>query len=63
MNNVRKTNICKTQLTTGINFVSSKETNEKRVIHSKKDNIEIMIGKETNDAIKEYFSHFFLDIK
>ena len=33
--------------------MSSKDTDEKYVIHSKKDNIEIIIDKDTADAIKK----------
>ena len=36
-----------------MNFMSSKDTDEKYVIHSKKDNIEIIIDKDTADAIKK----------
>ena len=32
----------KSQLTTAINFVSSKDTNEEQVMHSKSSNIEFM---------------------
>ena len=35
------------QLTITISFMASKGTNETRTMHSKNDNIEIMIGNET----------------
>ena len=39
-----------------MNFVSSKDDNdEERVIHSKSDNIEIMISDEADGVIKETF--------
>ena len=40
-------------------FVSFIDANETRVMHTKRDNIEIMIGIETSDAIKELFKSFF----
>ena len=32
-------------------------------MHSKNDNIEIIIDKETDDTLKELFYSFFLNIK
>ena len=37
----------KIQLTTAINFIPSKDSNETRAMHVKSDNVEIMIGSET----------------
>ena len=37
-----------------INFISSKDSIETRNMHTKSDNIEIMMGSET-DIINEYF--------
>ena len=46
----------KIQLTMAINFVSSKPCSDKtRIMHSKSDNIEIMIGSETDEVIEELF--------
>ena len=36
-----------------INFTSSKDSDEARNMHTKNDNIEIIIGSETNDIIEE----------
>ena len=41
-----------------INFISSLSTNEFREMHTKSDNIEIMSGTETSDAINELFKTF-----
>ena len=42
------------RLTITINFISSKDDNdEERVMHSKCDNIEIMIGDVTDEIIKK----------
>ena len=38
-----------------INFMSRKENDEKRVINSKGDNIEIMINDKTDEIIEERF--------
>ena len=37
------------------NFISSKDSVESRNMRSKSDNIEIMIGNETEEIIKEFF--------
>ena len=44
----------KIQLTMSINFISSKDSNETRHMHTKSDNIEIIMGSETNDIIEEF---------
>ena len=42
-----------------INFISSKkDSNETRTMHAKSDNIEIMMGSETNEIIEELFKSF-----
>ena len=38
-----------------INFISSKDSDETRNMHTKNDNIEIMMGSETDDIIEEPF--------
>ena len=46
----------KIQLTMAINFVSSKDdSDEIRTMHTKSDNIEIMMGSETNEITEELF--------
>ena len=46
----------KIQLTTAINFTSFKpNSNETGIMHTKSNNIEIMIGSDTNDVIKDLF--------
>ena len=52
--NDHKTQIeCKIQLTIAINFLSSKDSGEMPNMHSKSDNIEIMIGNEKNGFIED----------
>ena len=48
----------KIQLVMQINFVSSLDKNETRIMHTKGNNIEIMKGIETNDVINELFNSF-----
>ena len=38
-----------------INFVSSKDSDEIRIMHTKSDNIDILMVSETSDIIKELF--------
>ena len=48
----------KIQLSIRIIFVSFTYSNETRVMHPKSDNIVLMSGIETNDAINELFNTF-----
>ena len=49
----------KIHLTAAINFTSLKpDSNKTRIMHTKSDNEEIMIGSDTNDVIKELFKSF-----
>ena len=49
----------KIQLTAEINFISLKPgSDETRVMHTKSDTEEIMIGSDTSDVIKELFKSF-----
>ena len=48
----------KFQLTIPINFITSKDSDETRNMHTKSDNIEIMMGSETDDIIDELCESF-----
>ena len=48
----------KIQLTMAINFISSKDSNETRSMQTKIDNIETIIGNETDEIIKKLFESF-----
>ena len=48
----------KIQLMVQITFISSLSTGKFRTIHSKSDNVEILIGIETDDIINELFESF-----
>ena len=52
MNNLKKFDTGKSQLTIAINFISSKNTDEERVMHSKSDNIEIIIHNKADEVMK-----------
>ena len=46
----------KVQLTAEINFISLKpDSNETRIMHTKSDNEDIMVGSDTSDVVKEFF--------
>ena len=45
----------KIQLTMRINFVSSLDAEKNRIVDSKSDNVEIIMGIETDDIINELF--------
>ena len=45
----------KIYLTIVIKFISSKDSNETRIMHSKSDNIEIMVVSKTDEIIEELF--------
>ena len=45
----------KIQLTMSIIFISHKDSNETRTMHTKSDDIEIMMSSETDEIIEELF--------
>ena len=45
----------KIHLTMAINFISSKDPDETRIIHTISNNVEIMIGSETDEIIENIF--------
>ena len=55
INNFKKSDTWKIQLTIANNFISSMVNNEECVVHSKSDNIEIIISDEADEVIKELF--------
>ena len=56
INNLKKSDTWKIQVTITINFISSKYDNDKeRVMHWKGDNIEITVNDEADEVIKELF--------
>ena len=55
INNLKKSDTWKIQLTIAINFISSIDNDEECVMHSKSDNIKIMINDKTNQVIKLLF--------
>ena len=48
----------KIQLTIAINFISSKDSEETCTMHTKSNNVEIMMGSETDEIIEELFKSF-----
>ena len=55
MNNLKKSDAQKIQLAIANNFISSIDNDEERVMHSKSDNIQVMISDEADEVIKELF--------
>ena len=52
INNIKKYDTWKIQLTMVNNFIFSIDNDEELVMHSKSDNIEIMINDEADEVIK-----------
>ena len=53
----------KIQLTMRINFISLKDSKETRTMYTKSRNIEIMMGNETDDIIKEFHKSLLQNYK
>ena len=56
INDKEKSGEWKIQLIMKINFISSKNFNETRVMYSKSDNVEIMMGVDGNEISKNLFN-------
>ena len=48
----------KIQITIAVNFTSSKDSDETRTMHTKRNNVEIMMGSETDEIFEELFKSF-----
>ena len=48
----------KIQLTIAINFISFNDSDETQTMHIKSNNVEIMIGSETDEIIEDLFESF-----
>ena len=48
----------KIQITMAVNFIFSEDSNENRTMHTKSNNVESMIGSETDEIIKKLFKSF-----
>ena len=46
-----------------MNFISSTDSDETRTVHTKSNNVEIMMGSETDEIIKDLFESFCKNIK
>ena len=55
INNLKKSDTIKTQLTIATNFISSNDTDEDCVMHSKNHDLEIMIYDNADKVIKDLF--------
>ena len=55
INDAKSQSEWKIQLPMEINFVSFKDSDEIRLIHTKRDNIDILMENEANDVIEKLF--------
>ena len=55
INNFKKSDTWKIELTIANNFISSIDNDEERVMHSKGYNIKVMMNDEADEVIKELF--------
>ena len=58
MNDLRKSDTWKIQLTTAINLISSKDNDEERKMPSKSNDINIIINDKADEVIEELFESF-----
>ena len=63
LNNLKKSDTWKIQLTIANNFICSIDNDEESVMHSKSDKIEITINDEADEVIKNFLVHLKIDIK
>ena len=63
LNNLKKSDTWKIKLTIAINFTSSEDIDEERVMHSKSDNMEIMSHQSQMKLSRNYLNHSFQDIE
>ena len=57
INKLKKTDMWKIQLTVGINFISVKDNDEDRLMHSKSDSKVIMTNDKASEVIKNFLNH------
>ena len=58
MNDLRKSDTWKIQLTTAINLISSKDNDEEHKMPSKSNDINIIINDKADEVIEELFESF-----
>ena len=64
MNDLKKSDTWGIWLTMALNFISSKDNDEECIMHSKSDNIEIMVNDETVVSYKRnILNQSLIDIK
>ena len=59
INDLQKPETWKIQLIIAINFISSKDIDEERLMHSKSDNIEVMAYDKSDEFIEKLFEPLF----
>ena len=53
--NLQKSDTWRIHLTIAINFISSKDVDEERVMYSKSDNTEFISYDNTNEVVNQFF--------
>ena len=51
IDNLKKSDAWNIQLTLAINLISTKDTNDERLVHSKSDDIEVTVNDAFNEVI------------
>ena len=62
INNLKISDTWKIQSAIANNFISSKDNDEEQLMHSKSDDIEILINDEEDEVIEELLNHSIIDI-
>ena len=55
INDPKRSDTGKTQMTIAISFISSKDNDEEREMHSNSDNTELMIYDNADEVVEELF--------
>ena len=63
INNLKRSDTWKIRLSIATNFMSSKDTDEEGLMHSKSDSQKSWLMITQMKLLKNFFNHFFLDIK
>ena len=61
--NRQKSETWKIQLAIAVNFISSEDVDEEPVMHSKSNNIQLILYDDSNQVVDEIASQFFRNTK
>ena len=63
INDLKRSDTWKIQLTIAINFVSSKDNDGEHAMHSTSDDIDIMINYKADEVFENLLNNFLIDLK